>query len=201
MLKKINRFKRPRIDLEKLVEFAEAEGSFHISGWWKEYIVCGSHLPRQSSDPENAKLQSWINRFDLGVQTNWCPHFSSEFPEICQVLKQLPFQRITVCNMLMQIAEVLPHIDIDERCDVRSPYIHEMDSYKWQMNFLNEKSFYVESDYKRVYPEFGPDDSGIFVIDQRNAKHGAHYVGRKIIMSIFGVLDFKSHKKLIEQAS
>jgi hypothetical protein len=200
----------PSIEIEKLDTFMEARGEKHYTGCWYEAPLCGRVDDAEQLKEASYRDQAWARRFDPPgtAKVAWAQLGEELFPEVKRLLMELPFYEITYCNLLLQIKEVPPHLDLDHRLMEQAKAlvaVQEPASYKWMLSGTDLKSFFVQKTrddaQTRRHIQIPPQHS-VFAIADQEAYHGADYFPekRKYILSIFGILDPAKHADLLTRS-
>lgn len=140
--------------------------------------------------------------------SSWDPSFEEEFPEIVSTVEQqLPFKEIVRVSVLEQLMEVRRHQDIS-----RDPSPHlEPASYRCTLvNDEPEKTFYLRRGVRRLgtleekdlFPRL-PSSTQWWVMGNLKSMHGSHMPSpgaRKLIFSIWGVVDPERHFQLLQRS-
>jgi hypothetical protein len=123
------------------------------------------------------------------------PSFELEFPEISNVLRQLPFKQLSVSGMLYQIGEIPLHSDT---YDPREPT--EPRRYTIYLTDPDYCTFYFDNDGEKVVPKINKDYC-CFAFNNNDIKHGAFKIDReKVIITCAGILDNDKHTELLSRS-
>jgi hypothetical protein len=123
------------------------------------------------------------------------PSFDKEFPEISNVLRQLPFKQLTVSGLLYQIGDIPLHNDTH---DPREPT--EPRRYTIYLTNPDYCTFYFDVNGERVIPKINKDYC-CFVFNNTDVQHGAFKMDReKIILTCAGIIDNDKHNELLNRS-
>jgi hypothetical protein len=191
--------KCPAPDEFKIIEWFQKnkypdDGLKHYAGDWHDYAPIASRLDVKDWSLWETAVFDWVNNRkynpDRGLFFN--PTFESEFPEIVESLKQLPFIQFGGILAVRQVA------DIENHFDKNVP--HEgIEPLRYSMYLTNPKynTFYMDYKGTKYNPTFN-DEYRCFAFNNYEAEHGATQpTGEKIILFITGVLDQDKHAELI----
>lgn len=196
----------PNISIEALERFMRERGEKHYTGCWHEAPLCGRVGHEAQLLESTYRDQAWLKRFDSQGPVQWASQCDELLPQVKEVLLSLPIQ-ITYCNLLLQIAPVPPHVDVDHRHEAHLKIAPQLplSSYKWLLSGTSLKSFYVQrdkvSDDTRRHIQL-PKGHALFAISDTEFVHGADFIpeSKKFILSIFGIVNSQKHKELIEKS-
>ncbi|MEY4332448.1 MAG: hypothetical protein RLZZ196_1186 [Bacteroidota bacterium] len=201
-------------DEQRIIDYCNNQKFLHkgISPYWDTVPVLG-----------RLENEEWYN-IDLlldviktktvytGKKAKYLNNFDKEFPELVDIIEQLPFKEISYAVLFKQTSEVKPHMDrakdeifdttlIREGGDVRALDL-EPKRYNILLTKHSYKSFYVSEtiDSQLIYPVI-PKNRACFAFSNDEHYHGANFVGEnKIMLFLSGSLDKEKHIKLISKS-
>lgn len=186
---------------EKILDWFHSHCLLDTDYW--EY-TSGRHkwcMVSTSKEPKNWRRydkEMWDNRRveqDTKPEVLLHPGFETEFPQLANVLKQLPFKQLTVSGMLYQLGDIPLHSDTHDPHEPTEPR-----RYTIYLTNPEYNTFYFERDGVKHFPKINKDYC-CFVFNNRDIQHGALMGNReKMILTIAGILDNEKHDILLERS-
>lgn len=154
-----------------------------------------------SKEPKDWRIYDkdmWENRRvkqDIVPDIFLHPGFEDEFPEIANVIKQLPFKQLSVTGMLYQIGDIPLHNDTQDPNNPTEPR-----RYTIYLTNPDHNTFYFDIKGEKVFPKIHKDYC-CFVFNNRDVQHGALKIDReKIILTAAGIIDDEKHEQLLTRS-
>lgn len=123
------------------------------------------------------------------------PGFEDEFPELANVIRNLPFKQLSVTGMLYQIGEIPLHNDTFDPHEPLEPR-----RYTIYLTNPDYNTFYFNVNGEKVFPKIN-NDYCCFAFNNNDVKHGAVKMDReKIILTAAGIIDNERHEQLLKQS-
>lgn len=184
-----------------------------ILNWFHKYCLIGDDyweyksgrhqwamvsVSKEPKDWRRYDPDMWANRRaeqDVKPEILFHPGFETEFPELSNVIRQLPFKQLSVTGMLYQVGEIPLHNDTH---DLHNPI--EPRRYTIYLTNPDYNTFYFDINGERVFPKINSDYC-CFVFNNTDVRHGALKMNReKIILTAAGIIDHEKHEELLSRS-